>query len=101
MLEDERVDVVHVTSPNHLHHRHASARRDTAPRQLGSHSLRCRVKLAECQRSLARHSVGVLANQKMRALRVMGRAEAQNIDQRLCAKRSGFAGFIVEFLRHG
>ena len=25
MLEDERVDVVHVTSPNHLHHRHASA----------------------------------------------------------------------------
>lgn len=25
MLEDPRVDVVHVTSPNHLHHRHASA----------------------------------------------------------------------------
>jgi predicted dehydrogenase len=25
MLADERVDVVHVTSPNHLHHHHASA----------------------------------------------------------------------------
>ena len=25
MLTDQRVDVVHVTSPNHLHHRHASA----------------------------------------------------------------------------
>jgi predicted dehydrogenase len=25
MLVDDRVDVVHVTSPNHLHHRHASA----------------------------------------------------------------------------
>ena len=25
MLADERVDVVHVTSPNHLHHGHASA----------------------------------------------------------------------------
>jgi predicted dehydrogenase len=25
MLADDRVDVVHVTSPNHLHHRHASA----------------------------------------------------------------------------